>query len=94
MESKAELYHHGHNPYYFETFNDETCAHVLFALETLQVPYTRIPYQDHDVRSLRFYLKDRPALIKLHKFLDEAHPSFEDGDAYAKYELVYENSFI
>jgi hypothetical protein len=94
MESKEELYHHGRNPYYFETFNDEICARVLFALESLRIPYTRVPYQDNDVRSLRFYVQDRPSLIKLHKFLDQAHPSLEQGDAYAKYELVYENSFI
>ena len=94
MESKEELYHHGRNPYYFETFSDEICTRVLFALESLRMPYTRVPYQDQGVRSLRFYVQDRPSLIKLHKFLDQAHPSLEQGDAYAKYELVYENSFI
>ena len=94
MESKAELFHHGHNPYYFETFSDEQCARVLFGLEILQTPYTRVPHQDNDVRSLRFYLKDRASLVKLHQYLDNAHPSIGKGDAYAKYELVYENSFI
>jgi len=94
MESKEELYHQGHNPFYYETFNDEECTRVLFGLETLQIPYTRVPAQDRDVRSLRFYLQDRPSLVKLHKFLNEAHPSINKGDAYSKYELVYENSFI
>ena len=94
MESKEELYHQGTNPYYFETFNDEVCTKVLFAIETLRIAYTRIPYQDNGIRSLRFYVQDRPSLIKLHKFLKEAHPTIEAGDAYEKYELVYENSFI
>ena len=94
MESKEELYHHGHNPYYLETFNDEECTHALFALETLRIPYTRVPHEDHDVRCLRFYVQDRASLIKLHTFLNDAHPSIEQGDAYEKYELVYENSFI
>ena len=67
MESKDELFHHGHNPYYFETFNDEECSRVLFGLETLQIPYTRVPCEDHDVRSLRFYVQDRASLVKLHK---------------------------
>jgi len=94
MESKEELYHHGRNPYYFETFSDEICARVLFALESIRIPYTRVPYQDHDVRSLRFYVQDRPSLIKLHKFLDQANSSFEEADDNSKYDLVYENSFV
>lgn len=94
MESKEELYHDGTNPYYFEAFNDEECTRVLFALEALRIPYTRMPYQDHDVRSLRFYLQDRRSIVQLHKFLKDAHPTVGSGDNYEKYELVYENSFI
>lgn len=94
MESKEELYHHGLNPHYFETFNDEMCMRVLFALESLRIPYTRIPYHHHDVRSLRFYVQDGKSLEKLRKFLEQAHPTISNGDDYAKYELVYENSFV
>lgn len=94
MESKKELYHHGGNPFYFEAFNDETCTRVLFALEVLRLPYTRVPYEDHGVRSLRFYVQDRQSLISLHKYLDEVNPSIQKGSAMEKYELVYENSFI
>lgn len=94
MESKKELYHHGSNPFYFEAFSDEMCTRVLYALELLRLPYTRVPHEDHDVRSLRFYVQDRSSLVALHKYLDEADPSFVKEDAQGKYELVYENSFI
>lgn len=94
MESKEELYHNGGNPFYFEAFNDEMCTRTLFALEVLRLPYTRVPVEDHGVRSLRFYVRDRASLNSLRKFLEEAHPSIEKGDAFAKYELVYENSFV
>ncbi|MGC3944066.1 MAG: hypothetical protein QM762_05990 [Chryseolinea sp.] len=94
MESKEELYHHGGNPFYYEVLNDEICAQVLFALEVLRLPYTRVPHEDHGVRSLRFYVQDRQSLISLHKYLDEVNPTGQKDDALQKYELVYENSFI
>ena len=94
MESKEELYHHGENPFYFEALNDKMCTRVLFALEVLRLPYTRVPHEDHGVRALRFYVQDRPSLISLHKYLDESHSSIEKSDAVGKYELVYENSFV
>ena len=94
MESKEELYHHGGNPFYFEAFNDKICTRVLFALEVLRLPYTRVPYEDHGVRSLRFYVQDRQSLVALHQYLDDANASIQTGHLMEKYELVYENSFI
>lgn len=94
MESKKELYHHGLNPNYFEAFSEEMCSRVLFELELLQIPYTRVPHQDNEIKSLRFYLPNARALTKLRRSLQNAHPSFRQGDAYEKYELVYENSFV
>ena len=93
MESKEELYRHGLNPYYFETFNDDECVHVLFALELLRIPYTRVPHQDHEVKSLRFYLRDQASLETLRKGMADGY-DLEGHDAYSKYALVYENSFV
>jgi len=93
MESKAELYHHGLNPYYFETFNDDQCIHVLFALESLRIPYTRVARLDHDVKSLCFYLPDNASLEQLRKSIEDGQ-YFTGDEAYSKYALVYENSFV
>lgn len=94
MESKKELYHHGLNPNFVESFDNEMCAQMLFALESLRIPYTRIPFHDHDVRSLRFYLADEQSVMDVKKFLSVAHPASGANDPYEKYKLVYENSFV
>lgn len=94
MESKKELYHHGLNPHFIETFSEEMCSRVLFELELLKIPYTRIPYQQGEIKSLRFYLAGARDLSRLQRSMKNAHPSFQPGDAYEKYELVYENSFV
>lgn len=94
MESKEELYHQGLNPHYFEAFDEDVCARVLFALESLGIPYTRVPHEDHGVRSLRFYLQDAVSLNKLDRVMNETEAPGENSDSLARYQLVYENSFV
>lgn len=94
MESKEELYHQGLNPHYFEAFDEDACARVLFALESLRTPYTRVPHEDRGVRSLRFYVQDAVSLNKLEHIMMETDTVNENSDSFAKYQLVYENSFV